>query len=926
MPVFLVPLVRLMRVFQWSAALMLVGLLPGTSLGQVQAGPRFHGVGDLPGGTTFSTVRDATRVGSVIKAVGGSAVTSQVTCVSPGVPAGCVGAIGPDTAVLWSYDSATDTASLAALPHVVANPAANTPLTATSIARSGDYIASQARSVAVGGQRVAVRVATALLPGAAANLNLSGPPFNATQPSAAQTVSFDGSVLYGSIAASVRAARFDTLNAAGNVTIPLLRGTDTNNTILVRGSSANGNVAVGTSFGPGYAGASGGQGFRFSWNPTINTGSLSALPFAPGGSWNRPSALVPSGRFTLVAGDSAQYPNGEVYLHDVATGALSELGSPNTAWRPGIAGVTSDASTVVMSFFYPGTSVQQGYLHNPHGWFTLGAVLRTAGIDLRALGWNTESMAVLGMSPDGTLVYGQMLHDGNMEGFVIEFPEGHLATFDLPRVSATDTSIVGAWSITGLAPGEAGSGIVTFLVDGTYVLMTEDAPGTSGGTGLEYGTYAWSASTGTVTFSTRMDTNGDAGASGSNNRADLTAVVAGDTLTITVPGEDSVTLDRVPTDLNTLEGAWSAQDTNRALVAVFLPGGAYYEAEVHLGIGDESGQTGMERGTFSWNADTHVLSATPIVDTNGDWGLSNPIGAQHATLGVDGLTGTGGDESGEFPIARVVDPKAVRPVLTSPSPVTGVAGQPLSYAVTATFRPWSFSAADLPVGLSIDHSTGVVSGTPSDPGTVAASITASNTLASGTGTVPFVILADGDGDGVADEHDNCPTVSNADQADADDDGRGDACDTAPGWMQGAGFVRDDDARYQFDFFARENVHGHERARLSLRIDADGRRKRGRTRDDHFTSRTVSSITFSNDPTIRPGHSRRDQVDTVTFSGAGDWNGRPGYTYDAWAQDAGEPGRHRESIRVIVRNPAGLIVAQFAGDLDGDNIQSRRIRH
>jgi hypothetical protein len=39
-------------------------------------------------------------------------------------------------------------------------------------------------------------------------------------------------------------------------------------------------------------------------------------------------------------------------------------------------------------------------------------------------------------------------------------------------------------------------------------------------------------------------------------------------------------------------------------------------------------------------------------------------------------------------------------------------------------------------------------------------------------------IADADGDGIADDVDNCPTVANATQADADGDGIGDACDTA----------------------------------------------------------------------------------------------------------------------------------------------------
>src|SRR5215470_776083 len=39
-----------------------------------------------------------------------------------------------------------------------------------------------------------------------------------------------------------------------------------------------------------------------------------------------------------------------------------------------------------------------------------------------------------------------------------------------------------------------------------------------------------------------------------------------------------------------------------------------------------------------------------------------------------------------------------------------------------------------------------------------------------------VVIKDQDGDGVADDVDNCVTTANADQADADHDGVGDACD------------------------------------------------------------------------------------------------------------------------------------------------------
>jgi hypothetical protein len=53
-----------------------------------------------------------------------------------------------------------------------------------------------------------------------------------------------------------------------------------------------------------------------------------------------------------------------------------------------------------------------------------------------------------------------------------------------------------------------------------------------------------------------------------------------------------------------------------------------------------------------------------------------------------------------------------------------------------------------------------------------------------TGPLP----GDVDGDGVADAKDNCPAVSNANQADADQDGIGDACDCMPADAQIAAYL------------------------------------------------------------------------------------------------------------------------------------------
>ena len=52
--------------------------------------------------------------------------------------------------------------------------------------------------------------------------------------------------------------------------------------------------------------------------------------------------------------------------------------------------------------------------------------------------------------------------------------------------------------------------------------------------------------------------------------------------------------------------------------------------------------------------------------------------------------------------------------------------------------------------------------------------------------------ADGDGDGVPDGSDNCPEVSNADQADSDDDDIGDVCDPALADSDGDGIADGED--------------------------------------------------------------------------------------------------------------------------------------
>lgn len=148
----------------------------------------------------------------------------------------------------------------------------------------------------------------------------------------------------------------------------------------------------------------------------------------------------------------------------------------------------------------------------------------------------------------------------------------------------------------------------------------------------------------------------------------------------------------------------------------------------------------------------------------------------------------------------------------------------------------------------------------------------------------------------------------------------------PGLMTGHGFVRDADNKYDFDFIVRERATGADRGNLELRIKGEGKHTKGKPRDDRFVSRTLTNVVFSDDPTSRPGRRPVPQVDTVLFEGTGEWNGRNGYRFEAFAQDLGEPGRHRESVRIRILDASGRVVAFVEGDLDGGNVQSVRIRH
>jgi hypothetical protein len=75
-----------------------------------------------------------------------------------------------------------------------------------------------------------------------------------------------------------------------------------------------------------------------------------------------------------------------------------------------------------------------------------------------------------------------------------------------------------------------------------------------------------------------------------------------------------------------------------------------------------------------------------------------------------------------------ISPAGPLPGITSAALVSSPAGAPLSYAITASNSPTSFSATGLPSGLSLDMTSGLISGTPSAPQVASVAITATNSF------------------------------------------------------------------------------------------------------------------------------------------------------------------------------------------------------
>jgi hypothetical protein len=136
--------------------------------------------------------------------------------------------------------------------------------------------------------------------------------------------------------------------------------------------------------------------------------------------------------------------------------------------------------------------------------------------------------------------------------------------------------------------------------------------------------------------------------------------------------------------------------------------------------------TGLPGG-LSVNTSTGVISGTPTA-----------AGTDSITISATNASGTG-----SATLTLTIATGGSAPSITSSTTANGTVGSAFSYQITASNSPTSYNATGLPGGLSVNTSTGVISGTPTTAGNSSITISATNANGTGSSTLTLTISSSG---------------------------------------------------------------------------------------------------------------------------------------------------------------------------------------
>lgn len=196
-----------------------------------------------------------------------------------------------------------------------------------------------------------------------------------------------------------------------------------------------------------------------------------------------------------------------------------------------------------------------------------------------------------------------------------------------------------------------------------------------------------------------------------------------------------------------------AGDAGNYSVAMTSGGVTTTSAEATLGINvlpsittDPVAQT-----VVAGQSATFTAAASGFPDPTYQWrrnGLNLP-GATHPSLT---LTNVSFDAGGNYSVVAtnivgfatsanaLLTVNPIAPVVTSPGTASGVLGRTFSYQITTSTTQATYSATGLPSGLTVDATSGNISGIPTATGTFNATVSASNVTGSNGKPVTITIL------------------------------------------------------------------------------------------------------------------------------------------------------------------------------------------
>jgi hypothetical protein len=147
---------------------------------------------------------------------------------------------------------------------------------------------------------------------------------------------------------------------------------------------------------------------------------------------------------------------------------------------------------------------------------------------------------------------------------------------------------------------------------------------------------------------------------------------------------------------------------------------------------------------LSANLQTGAISGTPTLP-----------GTYAVAVSANSAAGTGNSSTLTLTIAAA----ASAPMISSAAAVSGTPGTPFTYAIVASNTPTSYGATGLPLGLTLDATTGIISGTPQVSGLYQPVLTARN--ASGQGPAFSLALSLGNLPGITSASTATGTVGTA---------------------------------------------------------------------------------------------------------------------------------------------------------------------